>query len=73
MFNTCPSGAVIRPENPCNTRKVMSDKKLALAAQAIDASVKAETATTKSHRIVSKRVRNPVSGIEMISAIRYAV
>jgi hypothetical protein len=42
----------------------MRDEKFVLAAQAIDASVNTDTATTKSHRIVSKRVRNPVSGID---------
>jgi hypothetical protein len=67
------SGISVPPENPCKTRKIMRDEKFVLAAQAIDASVNTDTATTKSHRIVSKRVRNPVSGIEIISAIRYAV
>ena len=42
-------------------------------AQAIDANVNTETATTNSQRIVSSRVRNPVSGIAMISAIKYDV
>src|SRR5262245_21663746 len=51
----------------------MRDEKLVLAAQAVDASVKTETATTNSRRIVSKRVRNPVTGVEMISAISYEV
>ena len=44
-----------------------------LKAQAIDASVKTKTALTNSHRIVSVRVKMPVSGMAMISAIRYAV
>ena len=48
----------------------MRDEKFPLAAQAMDASVNIDTATMKSQRIVSSRVRNPVSGMEMISAIR---
>ena len=47
--------------------------KLPLAAQAIDASVKIETAMTNSQRMVSVRVKKPVSGMATISAIRYAV
>jgi len=53
--------------------RAMNDEKLPLAAQAIDASVKTEMALTNSHRIVSVRVKMPVSGMAMISAIRYAV
>ena len=45
-------------------------KKLPLDAQPIDAIVKTETVTTNSHRIVRTRVKNPVSGIAMTSAIR---
>ena len=66
-------GIKVPPENPCNTRNAIRDEKLSLAAQAIDASVNRETADTNSHRIVSTRARSPVSGIEMISAIKYAV
>jgi hypothetical protein len=51
-------------------RNAIRVEKLPLRAHMIDARVNAETATTKSHRIVSTRVRNPVSGIEMISAIK---
>ena len=61
------------PENPCTMRHAISDEKLPLMAQAIEANVNTETATTNSHRIVSSRVRNPVSGIAMISAIKYDV
>ena len=64
------AGISVPPEKPCTTRHAINDAKLPLIAQAIDASVKTETATTNSHRIVSTRVRNPVSGIAMISAIR---
>ena len=51
-------------------RHAIKDAKLPLIAQAIDANVNTETATTNNHRIVSSRVRNPVSGIAMISAIK---
>ena len=67
------AGIKVPPENPCNTRNAIRDEKLSLAAQAIDASVNRETANTNSHRIVSTRAKSPVSGIEMISAIKYAV
>src|SRR3974390_3924258 len=61
------------PENPWTILKVIKDGKFSLAAQAIDASVNTKTAMVNSHLIVSARIRNPVSGIEMISAIKYAV
>ncbi len=73
--NTAEKTAGIRvpPEKPCNVRHAIRDEKLPLEAQPIDASIKIKVATKNSHRIVNKRVKNPVSGIEMISAIRYAV
>ena len=64
------AGINVPPANPCTTRAVMSVAKLPLAAQAIDAMVKTTTAVTNSHRMVSVRVRKPVSGIAMTSAIR---
>ena len=44
-----------------------------LNAQPIDVSVKTKIAITNSQRKVSTRVSQPVSGMAMISAIRYAV
>jgi len=64
------TGIRVPPEKPCNMRHAIKDAKLPLIAQAIDANVNTETATTNNHRIVSSRVRNPVSGIAMISAIK---
>ena len=67
------AGIKVPPEKPCTMRHRINVAKLLLKAQAIDASVKAETAMTNSHRMVKARVRKPVSGIAMISAIRYEV
>ena len=44
-----------------------------LKAQPIDVTVKTEIAITNSQRKVRTRVSQPVSGMAMISAIRYAV
>src|SRR5579885_2327793 len=54
-------------------RHAISEPNPLLAAQPIDASVKIAMLAMNSPRMVSARVRNPVSGIAMISAIRYAV
>ena len=67
------TGIRVPPENPCTMRHEISGGKFPLSAQAIDANVNIETATTNNQRIVSSRVRNPVSGIAMISAIKYDV
>ena len=47
------AGISVPPEKPCTTRHRISVVKLPLMAQAIEASVKAETATTNSQRMVS--------------------
>ena len=44
-----------------------------LNAQPIEAAVNSPIAATNSQRSVSTRVSQPVSGMAMISAIRYAV
>ena len=64
------AGISVPPEKPCNTRQTKSPAKLPLAAQPIDASVKPEIVTTNSQRIVSRRVKKPVNGIAMTSAMR---
>src|SRR4029079_11944934 len=67
------AGISVPPENPWTTRQKISDEKSTLSAQAIDATVKTETAATNSQRMVKVRVKNPVSGMATISAIKYAV
>ena len=64
------AGISVPPEKPCRTRHAISGAKLSLAAQPIDAAVKTAIAATTSPRIVSVRVRNPVSGMAMTSAMR---
>ena len=58
------------PENPCTTRKTSSTAKLVLNAQPIEAIVNRPTAATNSQRSVSTRVKRPVRGIAITSAIR---
>src|SRR5215203_1548277 len=67
------AGISVPPANPCRMRNVTSEAKLVLKAQPIDVSVKTKMAITNSHRKVSTRVSQPVSGMAMTSAIRYAV
>ena len=67
------AGISVPPEKPCKMRKATSEAKLVLKAQPIDVIVNTEIAITNSQRKVSTRVSQPVSGIAMISAIRYAV
>ena len=50
-----------------------SDAKLVEKAQPTDVTVKMKMAITNSQRSVRTRVNQPVSGIAVISAIRYAV
>ncbi len=67
------AGISVPPANPCRTRKTTSDAKLLLKAQPIDVTVNTKIAITNSQRNVRTRVSQPVSGMAMISAIRYAV
>ena len=64
------AGMSVPPEKPWTIRQAISVWKLPLDAQPIEASVKVRTALTKSHRMLSTRIRKPVSGIEITSAIR---
>ena len=61
------------PKKPCSTRNASSMWKLQLIAQPSEAAVKMLTAPTNSQRRLKTRVSRPVSGMAMISAIRYAV
>jgi hypothetical protein len=63
-------GIKVPPEKPCKTRHAISIAKLPLAAQPNEASVKTAIASTNSQRIVRARVRRPVNGIAITSAIR---
>ena len=67
------AGISVPPANPCSTRKVTSDEKLLLKAQPTDVSVKTKMPMANSQRSVNTRVNHPVSGMAVISAIRYAV
>ncbi len=64
------AGISVPPENPCSTRQAMRVAKLSLPAQPIEAKVKVPTAATNSQRMPRSRVRRPVSGIAITSAIR---
>ncbi len=64
------SGTSMPPKKPCATRAVTSEAKPVLAAQPIEASVKAPTAIANSTRMPSARVSRPVSGIAITSAMR---
>ena len=66
------AGISVPPAKPCNTRS-RPGRKPPLNAQPSEARVKRLTAPANSHRSVSTRVSQPVSGMAMISAIRYAV
>ena len=67
------TGIKVPPENPCTMRQAISEVKLAAHGAGDRRTVNTETATTNNQRIVSSRVKNPVSGIAMISAIKYDV
>ncbi len=67
------AGINVPPAKPCSTRKPTKTAKSPDSAQPIEAAVKRTIAVTNSHRKVSTRVSHPVSGMAMISAIRYAV
>ena len=58
------------PEKPCTTRQKIRLSKSVLQAQPAEASVNAEIDTMNSQRMPSSRVRKPVSGMAMISAMR---
>ena len=64
------SGIRVPPAKPCTTRHVVSDAKPELSAHAADAMVKTAIAVTNKPRMVSTRVNQPVSGIEITSAMR---
>jgi len=68
-----PPESMCRRQSPAATRKPTKTAKSPDSAQPIEAAVKRVTAVTNSHRKVSTRVSHPVSGMAMISAIRYAV
>src|SRR5882757_514065 len=67
------AGIMVPPAKPWKTRKVTSEAKLLLKAQPTDVRVKTKIAMTNNQRNVSARVSQPVSGIAVISAIRYDV
>src|SRR5437868_3347122 len=64
------SGMSTPPAKPWTMREATRVTKSTLAAQAIEASVKTPVARTNSPRMVSARVKYPVSGMAMTSAMR---
>ena len=67
------AGISVPPAKPCSTRNVTSEEKLLLKAQPTEVNVNTKMPSTNSQRSVSTRVSHPVSGMAVISAIRYAV
>ena len=58
------------PVKPCKTLNAMRTLNVGLKAQPIEARMNTTVATVNSHRMVAARIKKPVNGIEMISAIR---
>ena len=67
------AGISVPPAKPWSTRQATRAPKPEAPAQPAEASVNTPTAATNSQRIVMTRVRKPVSGIAITSAMRYAV
>jgi len=66
-------GISVPPAKPCKTRQAINEAKLSLPAQPTEAKVKSVMAITNSPRIERARIKKPVSGIAITSAIKYAV
>jgi hypothetical protein len=64
------AGISVPPAKPCTTRNAISVAKPSLSAQPREARVNSVIAATNSQRSVSARVKRPVRGIAMISAIK---
>ena len=62
------AGISVPPEKPCRTRHAISVEKWSLSAHPTEARVNTDTDKTNSQRMLSKRVRKPVSGIATTSA-----
>jgi hypothetical protein len=67
---TKTTGIRVPPARPCATRHVVNDAKPELSAHPADAMVKTAIAVTNRPRMVSTRISQPVSGIEITSAMR---
>ena len=64
------AGISVPPKNPCATRQATSVAKPSLPAQPAEATVNNDTADTNNRRMPNSRVKNPVNGMAMTSAIK---
>ncbi len=68
-----PTGTIMEPPSPCNTRDAVNIPSVWLTPQSADATVKMRMAEAKTRRSPKRVAVQPLSGMKIASVSRYAV